>query len=122
MERYLWNFYWDCGRQGELESLFIATEAEIQNIIGKQVYFGECLGKHSEIYGDIEKDEIKKIDLDCETVEKVSKLLGDTWSGHNPLKYVRYECSVCEDTYGILDFNLDKNMCIYCIEEENKDE
>lgn len=86
-EKYLWKFGWDCGRQGEVEGIFVATESEVFNIIGKEVYFGEILGKHSEIYGTIEKGEIEKIELDSETVEKVSKILGDTWCGYNPFDY-----------------------------------
>lgn len=86
MENYLWKFYWDCGRQGSMRGLFVATEAEIKNILGKEVYFGEVLGKHSEIYGTIEEGEITKVDLDSETVEKVSEILGYTWYGYNPLE------------------------------------
>jgi hypothetical protein len=87
-ERYLWSFNWDCGRQGELEGLFVATEQEVNRLIGKEIYFGEVLGKHSEVSGTIEEGEIKKIDLDIETVEKVTKILGDTWSGYNPFEYL----------------------------------
>lgn len=88
-KNYLWKFYCDCGRQGSLSSLFVATEPEIANLIGKEVYFGEVLGKHSEIYGTIEENEITKVDLDCETVAKVTKVLGYTWSGKNPMNYVQ---------------------------------
>lgn len=87
-EKYLWKFGWDCGRQGEVKGLFVATESEINNIIGKPVYFGEILGKHSEIYGTIDDGEITKMDLDSETVEKVAAILGETWSGYNPLHYL----------------------------------
>lgn len=87
MERFLWKFHWDCGRYGDLHGLFVATEPQIQAIIGQEVYFGEVLGKHSEIHGVIKSDEIKKIDLDTETIEKVSQVLGDTWSGYNPLAW-----------------------------------
>lgn len=31
----LWSFYWDCGRQGEVEGLFKATREEVENAIGK---------------------------------------------------------------------------------------
>jgi hypothetical protein len=118
MDRYLWKFDFDCGRMGNLEGLFVATEYDINNIIGKHVYFGEVLGKHSEIYGDIVKDEIIKLDLDCETVEKVSNLLGDTWSGFNPLHYIQYYCPICEENYKIYDFNKEKDICIYCEEKQ----
>jgi len=87
-EKYLWRFNWDCGRQGELEGLFVATEQEVKSLIGQEVYFGEVLGKHSEIFGTIEENEVKKVDLDSETVEKVTKVLGDIWSGYNPLEYL----------------------------------
>jgi hypothetical protein len=115
MSRYLWRFYWDCGRQGDVEGLFVATEEEINNIIGEEVNFGEILGKHSEVYGTIEeKEEITKLDLDSETVEKVSKILGDTWSGYNPLKYVNYSCEKCDCSYHAGEWDFEKNMCVYC--------
>lgn len=91
MNRFLWKFYWDCGRQGNLDGLFVATEEEVKNLIGKEIYFGEILGKHSEICGEIEKNDIEKVDLDSETVEKVTALLGNTWSGYNPLNYLEDE-------------------------------
>lgn len=88
-ERFLWKFEWDCGRQGVLKGLFAATEEEIEDAIGKIANFGEVLGKHSEVYGPIEEGEITKIDLDTETVEKVTRIIGDnTWSGYNPLEYI----------------------------------
>lgn len=88
-KNYLWKFYWDCKRQGEVTGLFVATEEEVKNLIGKEVNFGEILGKHSEVYGTIEEGEITKVDLDSETVEKVQKVLGYTWSGYNPENYLQ---------------------------------
>lgn len=118
-ERFLWEFKWDCGRQGDLEGLFVATEAEVQELMGQDVNFGEVLGKHSEVYGDIEEGEITKVDLDTKTVEKVTKILGDsTWSGYNPLDYVSYECSECGCSYRADEFNKEKNMCEYCVKEK----
>lgn len=90
MKRYLYRFLWDCGRQGHVEGLFVASELEIEKVIGKTVSFGEILGKHSEIDGVIARDDIEKVDLDSGTVEKVAKILGDTWSGYNPFDYVDY--------------------------------
>jgi hypothetical protein len=119
MGKFLWKFYANCGRQGKLEGLFVATKEEIKNIIGSYAYFGEVLGKHSEICGNIEKHEIKKVNLDSKIVEEVSKILGDTWSGFNPIKYIRHTCSICEDKFCLEEFNKEKNICIYC-EEENK--
>ena len=86
--KYLWRFYWDCGRMGDVEGLFVATEEELANKIDKEVYFGEILGKHSEVYGTLEWGDLEKIDLDSITVDKVAKILGTTWGGYNPLIYV----------------------------------
>lgn len=89
-KNYLWKFYWDCGRMGKVEGLFVATEEEIQDLIGKNADFDEILGKHSEIFGIIEDGDISKIDIDGNTIDKITKVLGETWSGYNPLKYVEY--------------------------------
>lgn len=117
-ERFLWRFYWDCDRQGSVEGLFVATESEVKEAIGRDVYFGEILGKYSEVSGTIEDGEIKKIDLDTETVERVTKLLGDTWSGYNPLEYISRECPICGNNYIPDEWDFKKNMCKYCTEEE----
>jgi hypothetical protein len=87
MDKKLFKFLWDCG-YGNVEGLFVSTKEEVDNLIGKNVYFGEILGKHSEVYGTIQEGEITKIDLDTETVEKVSKILGEIWSGYNPFNYL----------------------------------
>jgi hypothetical protein len=121
-KKYLWKFYWDCGRNGDLEGLFVATEQEIQILIGKHANFGEVLGKHSEIYGTIEEDDIEKIDLDSKAIEKVILILGETWSGYNPLDYVRYDCSRCEDSYSTEDLYKinEKDVCWDCLTEEER--
>jgi hypothetical protein len=95
MSKYLWKFYWDCGRQGSVEGMFVATEKEINEAIGKYIYFGEILGKHSEISGTLEENDFEKVDLDSDTVEKVEKVLGAEWSGYNPLGYIRINCDRC---------------------------
>jgi len=117
MEKYLWKFEWDCGRQGTLEGLFVATKEEVQSLIGKQVNFGEVLGKHSEVYGTIEEGEVTMIILDAKTVEKVAKILGDTWSGYNPLYYIHYKCPKCGCSYHSDEFDMEKNLCEYCARE-----
>lgn len=86
--KYLWKFHWDGGRCGSLEGLFVATEDKVSELIGQQVYFGEVLGKYSDIFGVIEGEEITKVNLDTETVERVTKILGETWSGYNPFDYI----------------------------------
>lgn len=90
-EKHLYDFGWDCGRSGELEGLFIATEAEVNDAIGKQVYFGEVLGKHSEVYGNLEEGDMTKIEVSPETLAELEDKFGYTVSGYNPLSYLSEE-------------------------------
>ena len=79
----LWKFYWDCGRQGDVEGVFKATKEEVENAIGKEVYFGEILGKHSEVYGTLE-------DGECELIsDDPIYVMNAVGSGYNPLNYIR---------------------------------
>lgn len=84
----LWVFKWDCGRQGELEGLFIATQEEVNDAIGCSVQFGECLGKHSDIHGTIDDGEIEEVMVEQSTIEDLYVIFGGTVSGYNPLYYI----------------------------------
>lgn len=81
----VYKFHVDMGRQGELEGIFVAEASEIEEIIGKDVYFGEVLGKHSDVGGEIEEDEITLITDDPVVVEVFEK--HKLRSGINPLGY-----------------------------------
>ena len=84
----LYSFHWDCGRNGDLDGLFIEEEWKVKGIIGEEIYFGEVLGKHSEIYGTIEEGEIVKIDIPESVVVELKKAFKrKTISGFNPLDY-----------------------------------
>lgn len=108
----LYSFYWDCGRQGEVEGLFKATDEEIQRAIGQKVYFGEILGKHSEVYGTLDECDITLVSDDSLIVSN------STESGYNPLNYVSFVCSVCEDEYNIEEFDdLENMICRYCVKQ-----
>lgn len=72
-KKLLVQFYWDCGRMGDLEGLFITTEDELKSWYGREVYFGEVLGKHSEID---ESDFTIKSD-DQEFIAKIEELFGE---------------------------------------------
>ena len=60
----LYKFYWDCGRMGSLEGVFVAEETELKAAIGKTIDFGEALGKHSEIDGPLLDKDITEISVD----------------------------------------------------------
>ena len=81
----LWGFYWDCGRQGSVEGVFKATREEIKKAIGQNVYFGEILGKHSEVYGVLEEGDLELLsDNPVEVMNAIE-------SGYNPLDYMDNE-------------------------------
>lgn len=75
----------DCGRGGSLQGVFIADEKVVDYMIKKEVpvYFGEVLGKHSDVCGAIEEKEIKIVSKD----ENVIKVIEDNklTSGYNPI-------------------------------------
>ena len=53
----LYQFYTDC-YYGCVEGTFIAEDDDVKSLIGKEVYFGEILGKYSDVYGRIQEKEI----------------------------------------------------------------
>lgn len=88
MTKKLWKFYADFGRMGELEGLFIMEKEHIENIIGESVYFGEVLGKHSDIVLNMQEDHFTEIDLDEDAVNKLHDALGSNdISGYNPFHF-----------------------------------
>jgi hypothetical protein len=81
----IYRFYFDCGRMGELSGIFVADDTVIAAAIGKEVRFGEALGKHSEVEGELSEDDIKLLTDNPQAVEmfEVYKLQ----TGYNPLDY-----------------------------------
>jgi len=86
MAEGFYKFEFDCGRMGELTGTFFADNSDVSKIIGKDVYFGEVLGKHSEVYGTIDEGEITLITDD----PKIVKILKDSKAsvGFNPFDYL----------------------------------
>jgi hypothetical protein len=93
----IYEFRFDCGRMGALEGLFAVNddgEKALRGLMasGEEVYFGEVLGKHSEIRGPIEEGDLTLKTDDSHKVEVVMEVFGvqfndDGWatiSGWNP--------------------------------------
>ncbi len=78
----------DCGRMGSLSGIFIADTEEVKALIETKVeiYFGEVLGKHSEIFGTINEDEIVLVTDDITIVDIFEKYGMAT--GHNPFEHL----------------------------------
>ena len=75
------------GRMGDIDGVFVAKKSHVKILIDSEmeVYFGEVLGKHSEIFGKIEKKAIKMVS-DSEDVVNVIKK-HELESGYNPFEY-----------------------------------
>lgn len=84
-KKVLVEFFWDCGRMGDVQGLFVTTEEELEKAYGKRVYFGEILGKHSEVYGTLDRNDITVKSEDQEFIAQLVTLLGEHISGYNPL-------------------------------------
>lgn len=92
MMRKLYSFHWYVRRMGDVKGLFIADESDVAAAIGKRVYFGEILGKHSEIYGTLSEEDLTVKSDDADFIDKLREVIGsDTISGYNPLAYIDEE-------------------------------
>ena len=103
MKKAIFKLYVECGRMGTLEGVFISTKEKVDKLIESkiEVYFGEVLGKHSEIYGSIEKDDIIFISDNKEAVDIIEKY--NLCSGYDPFAYTSTNFSLddieCSDIY-----------------------
>jgi len=79
------EYFVECGRMGDLNGLFVCTEEEMQQAIGKTVEWGEVLGKHSDIYHVLKPEHFTIKSNDQEFISKLVDLLGYSISGFNPI-------------------------------------
>lgn len=90
----LYRFGWNCGRQGVVRGLFVADDANVKAALGREVHFGEILGKHSEICGMLKEEDLTALTDDIDFLAKFDEY--DCASGYNPLDYI--SCPNCGDT------------------------
>ena len=90
MSEVLAKFHWDCGRMGSLDGLFTTDTDALEAAYGKQVCFGEVLGKHSDIYGTLTAKDITIVSTDTKFIDQLREVIGSyyTISGFNPLEYL----------------------------------
>jgi hypothetical protein len=90
--KILVEFGLDCGRAGSVTGLFVTTVRDLVLSIGKEAYFGEILGKHSEVYCTLTWDHYRIISASAKDIETILSMVGcETISGHNPLSCLREE-------------------------------
>lgn len=82
----VYRFHADCGRMGDLHGIFVATDDQIQQVLGKEAYFGEVLGKHSDVYVTLTEKMLEVVTDDLDFVEKFTRYRCE--SGFNPLHYL----------------------------------
>lgn len=87
-KKLLVQFYWDCGRMGDIDGLFVTTQEELSSWYNRYIYFGEVLGKHSDIYGTIEPEDFTVKSDDQDVIAKIEELLGEHLSGFYPGDYI----------------------------------
>ena len=87
MTEAIYSMVFDCGRMGSLEGKFVTTKEKMSKLIEsqKEVYFGEVLGKHSEVYGPIDETDVTLVSDDPKTVQMFKD--NNFSSGYNPFEY-----------------------------------
>lgn len=84
----IYEFYLDCGRSGSLDGIFVADSDDLAKMYGHEVYFGECLGKHSEVSSIINEGHIELKTDDQAFISWFESIFGEDYeSGFNPLSY-----------------------------------
>jgi hypothetical protein len=81
----LYKFNWST-RDGEVTGLFVKESAEVDAAIGRPVGFGEILGKHSDINGQLDNEDLTILSVDPAFVERFEKVVGDV--GYNPFDFM----------------------------------
>lgn len=78
----------DCGRYGNVTGIFVAEQEEVKRLIdsGVTVYFGEALGKHSDVHCKMDENRITEVTADPKVVEIFDE--HGLSSGYNPFDYV----------------------------------
>lgn len=64
------------GRMGTLQSVFVASDKDIKALMGRRVYLGEVLGKHSEVTATADDKTIRMLSDDKAVVSFFVEHLG----------------------------------------------
>ena len=84
----LYRFKWESHQHNPLEGLLIATPQQIEQQVGKFVYFGEILGSTQRFYGWLEAEDFEVLPVPLNTVIELRESLGNRISGVYPFDYI----------------------------------
>lgn len=70
----LYRWHVDYGRMGDLEGLFVAEDYDLQAALGKTVYLGEVLGKHSEVTFTLEPRLVTRVTDDPDFIQRAEDM------------------------------------------------
>ncbi len=84
----IYKLHYDCGRMGTLFGVFVADTEAMKALIEArtEIYFGEVLGKHSEICGPLDDCDFTLVTTDPIAVQMFETY--DLESGFNPFDYL----------------------------------
>jgi len=82
----VYKFNWYGSRGYDVDGLFVAPKSYIEKLLGKDVYFGEICGKHSEVYGTLDEEDLTLVTDDPEIVAIFEE--NNISSGYNPVEYM----------------------------------
>lgn len=69
-------------RIGNLENVFIATDEQVKELIGKELQFDEPLGKYSSVSIMIEENDITKKDIAPDMIAVLAAQFGQSIAGN----------------------------------------
>ena len=72
-KRAIYKFRGDFGRMGSLRGVFTAMPEEVADVVGRDLRFGEALGKHSNVCGIMEATDFAFVSDDDALVELFDK-------------------------------------------------
>lgn len=80
----IYKFKWD-SYYSLIEGIFCAEKEKIEKAIGQTLYLGEVSGKHSEVYGTLDWEDLELVSDDSQVVNYFEEY--NLSSGFNPLHY-----------------------------------
>lgn len=73
--RVLVGYNQNFGRMGSLSASFVCKEEEYKDMLGREIYFGEALGKHSDVTGRLNEDTLTILLKEEDVGEKVMGII-----------------------------------------------